>query len=165
MTYKHYNQAIDEPLPFDSGIQRALYLELCYRADSRGIVRAPQSQLSVLTLFSPRTIAKEFVRLQELELLGKESFGRYKVTFNQPKSEEGSRKLHLRRWLIDTNTNALKDGSISIPENKLEEQPSIFHIAVEKGWLMEEKREGYIAGQNEDGSKRIGYVLSYRIHL
>jgi len=86
MSYKHYNPAREAELPFDSGVQRAIYLEACTLADNKGIVRTGQTELAQVTLFSPATIAKEFKRLLELGLLMREAQGRYRVTI---KPEEG----------------------------------------------------------------------------
>jgi len=165
MTYKHYNVAVDEPLPFDSGIERSLYLEACYRADNRGIVRTPQSQLSTLTLFSPRTIATVFNTLQDKGLLLRLGHGCYKVILSledNHSADNGSFSQQLGSWLSE-NKDCLVDGELVLPEDA--DLPKIVLEAIEKELLKLKERFGILAGKNEDGSQRVKRYIRYTIHI
>ena len=96
MSYKHYNEVVDAELPFDSGMQRFIFLESCYRSDNRGIIRSPQAQLASCFLVSRQTIAREFVRLQELGLLEKASYGHYQVVMPESKESTAPKPTPLR---------------------------------------------------------------------
>lgn len=130
MTYRHYNLAVDASLPFDSGTQRYIFLESCYRADSGGVVRYSQTELASLLMLSFRTVAREFGRLQELGLLEKEAHGRYKVVIpatkqpvkdaipapishSTPKVEEEYSPL--KEWIIlEYGTKTFEKGEIAV---------------------------------------------------
>ncbi len=132
MTYKHYNAFLDASPPFDSGMQRALFLEACTRADNAGIIRLSQTELANLALFSRVTIAKEFVRLQALGLLEKVAHGKYKVILahsfdvadtpasqttkeSHPPAEEDS---ELKTWIIsEYGAKAFESGQITVSDN------------------------------------------------
>lgn len=161
MTYKHYNVAVDEALPFGNGVERALFLEICFRADNRGIVRTPQSQLSTLTLFSPRTIATAFNTLQDKGLLLRLGHGHYKIILSLEMNSDTNNAVDLARWLRDNNK--IVDGKLVLPEDS--ELPEIVSAAIERGLLKLSERFGIVSGQNADGSNKIMRYVRYTIHI
>jgi len=150
MSYKHFNSVVDEPLPFDNATQRYIFLEVCYRADSRGVVRVPQAQLASLTLCSPRTVAREFGRLLELGLLEKETFGRYRVITDASLiSQKAPAKTQtLKEWILEEfREKDFLDGEIAIKEEDEEGLPEVAKVAIADG-ILKCIRKGYL----EDGT-------------
>ena len=163
MSYKHYNEVVDAELPFDSSMQRFIFLESCYRSDNRGIIRSPQAQLASYFLLSRQTIAREFTRLQEHGLLEKIGYGRYQVVIPATGKESlAPRPTPLRakllRWLRDNwGDETAKEGEeiTIIEDDDLLDIPDFFDEAVSEGYLeqlMQGNREGRLATQ-------------YKVHL
>lgn len=145
MTYKHYNQAIDATLPFDSGTQRSIFLEACTRADNQGIVRVGQTELATITMYSPATIKREFVRLQELRLIEKEAHGRYQITLPNGESEKSKPNTlscypDFVKWIEDSwGKTPEKQESITVADDA-DDLPDCFYRAVAEGILVEGQR-------------------------
>jgi len=81
MAYKAFVSAADLEHYFDTATQRAIFLELAYRADRKGVVRMPQSELAEITLWSLATIKREMGRLREIGLVEQLGHGRYGLVF------------------------------------------------------------------------------------
>ena len=140
MSYKHYNEVVDAELPFDSGMQRFIFLESCYRSDNRGIIRSPQAQLASCFLVSRQTIAREFIRLKELGLLEKEQFGRYRVILPGKETQEvfkptkNRKPQSLKAWICEEyGEEWLEAEAISIYH--LAEVPEFVRDAIKQGIL------------------------------
>ena len=141
MSYKHYNEAVDAELPFDSGMQRFIFLESCYRSDNRGIIRSPQAQLASCFLVSRQTIAREFIRLKELGLLEKEQFGRYRVILPGKETQEvfkptkNRKPQSLKNWIVDEfGKESLERGVIEV-FGGIKELPEFVVDAIKQGIL------------------------------
>ena len=141
MSYKHYNEVVDAELPFDSGMQRFIFLESCYRSDNRGIIRSPQAQLASCFLVSRQTIAREFIRLKELGLLEKEQFGRYRVILPGKETQEvfkptkNRKPQSLKNWIVDEfGKESLERGVIEV-FGGIKELPEFVVDAIKQGIL------------------------------
>lgn len=152
MTYKHYNAAVDCALPFDTSTQRYIFLESCYRADNKGVIRVSMTELASILLLSRITIAKEYSRLLELRLLDKYSYGKYRVlvdvatvkppavnkTINETTIEKPtSMSDELMDWLgdhIKTRVGDKKD--LIVVNTDWEEIPDYVEEAIRKGNLI-----------------------------
>lgn len=77
MAIKHLKDAYENGLQFDKPLDRAVYLEVTYWADSQGISRMSQSELAERLLLSPRFVASSLARLVECDVLAKLGHGRY----------------------------------------------------------------------------------------
>jgi len=144
MSYKHYNEVVDAELPFDTGTQRFIFLESCYRSDNRGIIRSPQAQLASCFLVSRQTIAREFARLQELGLLEKTDYGHYQVVIPQSKKSLTPRPTPLRakllHWLREnwSEEEAKEGAEITIlADDGIQDIPDFFDEAIREGYLEE----------------------------
>jgi len=161
MSYKHYNEMVDAEVQFDTGTQRYIFLEACYRSDSKGICWMPQSHFASALKLSPRTVAREFVRLQELGLLEKVNNGRYQVVIPESKVSLAPKPTPLRakllRWVRDSwGDETAKEGEeITILDDPDQEIPDFFDEAVSEGYL-EKLRQGNRQGQ---------LATQYKIHL
>ena len=156
MSYKHYNEVVDAELPFDSGMQRFIFLESCYRADNRGIIRSPQAQLASCFLISRQTIAREFVRLQELGLLEKTDYGRYCVCLPGAEKANASyqpakrKPQSLKNWIVDEfGKESLERGVIAV-FGPISELPEFVVDAIKQGVLK--RVGGAINAEEELGS-------------
>lgn len=159
MSYKHYNEMVDAPLPFGTGTQRYIFLEACYRADNKGIFWMPQSHFASALKLSPRTVAREFVRLQELGLLEKEGHGHYQVVLPKtPVAVEKSTPLRakLLRWIREGwDEDEAKEGAEITMLDDSQEIPDFFDEAVDKGYLE-------LLGQWQCRGKP---ATQYKVHL
>lgn len=81
MTVKHHGEAMDI-LDFENGTQRYIFLELAARADRKGVVRMPQSEVAQVTLLSPATVKRAFRQLEAMGLLSRMGHGRYEIVLN-----------------------------------------------------------------------------------
>jgi len=141
MSYKHYNEMVDAEVQFDTGTQRYIFLEACYRSDSKGICWMPQSHFASALKLSPRTVAREFVRLQELGLLEKASYGHYQVVMPESKESTAPKPTPLRakvlRWIReDWGEETIKEGEeITILDDSDQDIPNFFDEAINKGYL------------------------------
>jgi len=160
MSYKHYNEAVDAELPFDSGIQRFIFLESCYRSDNRGIIRSPQAQLASCFLISRQTIAREFVRLQELGLLEKTDYGRYCVCLpgvekaNANYQPAKRKPQSLKNWIVDEfGKESLERGVIEV-FGPISELPEFVVDAIKQGVL---ERVGMAINADEE----LGYTYHF----
>jgi hypothetical protein len=60
--------------------QRLVLLEAAYRADKKGIIRATQSEIANQTGLSRRTVGRWFQVLEELAVLTRLTYGRFKFS-------------------------------------------------------------------------------------
>lgn len=77
MAIKHLRDAYENGLEFGRPLDRSVYLEVAYWADSKGVSRMSQSELAERLLVSPRFVAGSLVRLVEGDTLVKLGHGRY----------------------------------------------------------------------------------------
>jgi hypothetical protein len=77
MAIKHLRDAYENGLEFGRPLDRAVYLEVAYWADSKGISRMSQGELAERVLLSPRFVAGSLVRLVQGDVLVKLGHGRY----------------------------------------------------------------------------------------
>jgi len=159
MSYKHYNEMVDAPLPFDTGTQRYIFLEACYRSDNKGIFWMPQSHFASVLKFSPRTIAREFVRLQELGLLEKVGHGHYQVVLPERNENLMKKPTPLRakllHWIREDYGEPEEGLEITIVDDPDQELPDFFGDAIDKGYLEpigQWQRQGRVA-------------TNYKVHL
>ena len=151
MTYKHYNSAVERiPVGIETAAERALFLDACYLADYKGVLRMSQVELSQQTLWSLATVKRLFIRLEEEGLLVKIAHGRYQVnmavkTDNAKAPAETTSLSHeLVKWIksnFDEETAGyiFEDKEISITETQ--EDIAVVQKAVTSGLLVELRKE------------------------
>lgn len=160
MSYKHYNEMVDAALPFDTGIQRYIFLESCFRADNRGVIRMPQSHLASCLLISRQTISREFAQLEEKGLLEKRNYGQYQIVIPRPDEITGDNKpaTPLRakfiRWLRQEWGKQPEEGDI-ITITPDADIPVFFDNIITEGYL-ELNQKGTIKGEP---------ATNYKVHL
>jgi hypothetical protein len=69
--------------------ERLVLLEVAYRADKRGVVRASQSELSSWTGLSRRTVAECFLTFERAGVMTREGHGRYRLDISTLEGEDG----------------------------------------------------------------------------
>ena len=111
MGYKHYNAVVDELEMFTNSNERFLYLECCYRADSKGRVLIPQITLAQITRLSLRTVARTFQALESKGFVEKLQHGQYRVTV-LPQAETTMSKLQSKKAKVE----ALVEAEEELPE-------------------------------------------------
>jgi len=141
MSYKHYNEMVDDPTAFDTGTQRYIFLEMCYRSDNQGVLWMPQSHFAGALKLSARTIAREFARLQEMRLVEKDGHGRYCVCL--PGTEKANagyqpakrKPQSLKNWIVDEfGKESLERGVIEV-FGGIKELPEFVVDAIKQGIL------------------------------
>lgn len=170
MTYKHYNAAVDELGLFSGANKRYLYLECCYRADSKGRILIPQTTLAEITRLSLRTVAGLFAEMEKERLIvkvmakGKERHGQYMVTIppreisgatrpsNEPIPATPEKINDFEEWLEERRgegyivNNPFDDGdSLIVPDYERERLSAKVQEAVNQGrlrWLWNEDFDG-----------------------
>ncbi len=105
MSYRHFNAVVDELEMFEGPNQRYLYLECCYRADSKGRILVPQVTLAQITGLSLRTVAGTLKQLEEKKLIEKEAHGQYQVTI-KPGPDMLAVKLSARSVMQETEAQS-----------------------------------------------------------
>jgi len=160
MAYKHFADAVDATLNFNSATDRFIYMEICHRADRRGIVRMPQSEIAGITLLSPRTIAQSFSNLERIKLLSRIGHGRYQLIPLDQNPETTTLTEKLRAWIHNRDEDAIKDGTLNILAHEMDSLPDFVKKGIKKGMLkFESKGKVIIAiGETED-------FTTYSIHL
>lgn len=83
VTVQHYLKIIDVE-GFASATQRYLALELALRADRKGVVRMPQSELAQVTKLSPATVKRLFRDFEDVGLIERVGHGRYQFNLGDP---------------------------------------------------------------------------------
>lgn len=160
MSYKHYNEAKGLDLSFKTAVQRWIYLECCYEADWKGMLRYTQKELAEMMLVSTPAIAKHFRGLQEAGLMERTGQGRYCVVvpgFGKSNNDvirggntSSSLEQTFRQW-IQQNYTEEQVGFIfedkEIPISETQEDMAIIASAKESGLLVEIRREDN--GQDE----------------
>ena len=158
MSYKHFVGIRDAELEFDNATQRWLFLESAWAADKRGVLRMPQTELAGITLCSPRTIAREFVKLQGRGFLERLGHGRYQVVCpdltESPNPTATPLRAKLRRWVTDDWGDISEGKEITVFDGA-EDTPDFLQDAVAAGYL-ELLKAGEVKGEK---------VKLYRIHL
>jgi len=87
MAVKFGSWAHTTDMGFKTATQRALFVELAYWADSKGIIRITQAELAEAMLVSQRTINREFQYLREKGLIKRLGHGRYGLVFGTPQAQ------------------------------------------------------------------------------
>jgi hypothetical protein len=87
MAVKYGSWAHSTDYQFKSAMDRYLFTELAYWADSKGIVRITQAELSARMQTSPRTVATGFKNLTDANLLKRLGHGRYGLVFGTPQAQ------------------------------------------------------------------------------
>lgn len=77
MTVRHYVWAQNVEPRFDSQLERSVFLELAYLADSRGVVRRSQAEMAERMVMSERHIKRVFKTLDQHGFLTRLQHGRY----------------------------------------------------------------------------------------
>jgi len=157
MTYKHYNSAVERiPAGIETAAERALFLDACYLADYKGVLRMSQVELSQQTLWSLATVKRLFIRLEEEGLLVKIAHGRYQVNMAvktdnaKAPAETTSLSQELVKWINktwDEETVGCIFEDKNVPITETMEDVSIVQQAIESGLLVELKRE---TGNDDD---------------
>jgi hypothetical protein len=93
MAVKYGSWAHSTDYQFKSAMDRYLFTELAYWADSKGIVRITQAELSERMQTSPRTIATGFRNLTEANFLKRLGHGRYGLVFGGGETKRDSHAL------------------------------------------------------------------------
>ncbi len=157
MSYKHFVGIREAELEFDNATQRWLFLEAAWTSDKKGMLRMPQSELASLTLCSPRTIAREFVKLQGRGLLERVGHGRYQIIcpdMVEAKPSATPLRAKLRRWVIEDWGDISEGKEIAVVDGD-EDTPDFFQDAIATGYL-----EFIKTGELHEEKVKL-----YRIHL
>ncbi len=118
MSFKDLIRADETVASFDGPTQRFLFLYAAFRADNRGVVRMPQSEIAELTLCSPRTVANAFSTLQEKGLLVKLGHGRYQIATGANSSDTGNVLANqLSHWIEENWGEIPPGGIITVPDS------------------------------------------------
>lgn len=137
MGYKQYVWAIDQGIKFDSGTQRSIFLEICFRADSKNIIRMGQSELAIEMLYSTATIKREFVKLQMMGLIEKEGHGRYHLCMDA--TGKGMETDTIHGWLqikASNNEITVDNGHKCVGITKDEVVPDCVQEAIDSEELV-----------------------------
>jgi len=172
MTYQHFNAVVDSEETFESPTERYLYLECCYRANSKGRILMPQTTLAQITQLSLRTVASLFKLLEGKELITRDGHGNYRVAILPAMPTRVATEIQvipavipdryraLKLWLKGRENDGLVFDSEFDDERQLittdgEEFPDFVKTAITEGKLM--------ANYPEDTSE--GRLMIYSINI
>ena len=160
MSYIHYNEMVDDPTAFDTGTQRYIFLEMCYRSDNKGVLWMPQSHFAGALKLSTRTIAREFARLQEMRLVEKDGHGRYCVCLpgvekaNADYQPAKRKPQSLKNWIVDEfGKESLERGMIEV-FSPISELPEFVVDAIKQGVLKQ-------VGMAYNAEEELGYTYHF----
>lgn len=162
--FKHSNLVLDEgvEVDFKDGVEKAIYIETAYYADSQGRNIPSFPELSRRTQFEVTTIKRAFARLELKGYLIRDAQGKYILADLLNLSPDAKEKADFRYWLVTTYGKPLpedigcKVGDALLP---------IMTKGIERGWLVPGEIIDYIASTNPDGSQVIGQSQQYRITI
>ncbi len=149
MSYKQFAEAADSTVNLEDGIERYVYLELAYRADRRGIVRMPQSELAQVTLLSPRTIARIFSAFEKRQLISRVGHGRYAFVAPTQNPDAVGLTDKLRQWINNRDEDAMENGQVQIWQHEEGKLPQFVNDAIIQGLLTKAEHDRVLVGKNE----------------
>jgi len=160
MAYKHLIDFMDKELNLDSGTERYVFIEVCYRSDKRGIIRMSQSELAEIMLLSPRTIAGIFSKMERKHLLNRIGHGRYQIISPDEDKETVDLSRQVRQWISSKDCDAFEDGYVNIFEHEIAELPDFIKKAIELGLLQKGETGSVFISPGKTKS-----FTQYNIHL
>jgi hypothetical protein len=137
MAVDQFIEAADLDWEFASGVQRAIFLEMVYRADRTGTVRMSLSEISNVTRFSIATVKREATRLVDAGLLIHERHGRYTISVPVD-TEHVALGQRVRAWVEQEYGRGFADDGRRIVVT-MDHPPEFIDEAVEQGVMVLER--------------------------